>query len=155
MDPEYEPSPASPFHIEAANWRDLNTLRRLEQVCFPKDVWPLWDLIGVLTLPSVLRLKAMVDGEMVGFIAADIRRSENIAWIATIGVLPEFRGQGIGSSLLAACEAQATTARMRLNVRTSNETAIRLYRREGYEKVGLWPGYYQDGENALIMEKKL
>jgi ribosomal-protein-alanine N-acetyltransferase len=131
----------------------LNALRYLEQVCFPKDAWPLWDLIGVLTLPNVVRLKAMIDEQMVGFIAGDVRASERMAWIATIGVLPAHRERGIGGALLAACEARLTVPRVRLNVRTSNEGAIRLYLNRGYRKVGLWPNYYQDGEEALVMEK--
>ena len=101
----------SPAAIVAASWRDLTALRRLEQVCFPKDAWPLWDLVGILTFPNVVRLKAMLDGDMVGFIAADIRPPEGIAWIATIGVLPEQRERGIGSALLEACEAQLDVER--------------------------------------------
>ncbi len=45
--------------IEPATLRDLGALRHLEQVCFPKDAWPLLDLIGVLTFRGVMRLKAV------------------------------------------------------------------------------------------------
>lgn len=143
------------FQIEDATWRDLNGLRKVEQVCFPLDVWPLWDLIGVLTLPGVVRLKASADMQMVGFIAADVRQRENISWIATVGVLPEYQGRGIGTALLLACEAKLPTPIVRLNVRMSNQTAIKLYEKNGYQRVGLWPSYYQDHEDALIMEKQL
>jgi ribosomal protein S18 acetylase RimI-like enzyme len=44
---------------------------------------------------------------------------------------------------------------MRLNVRASNQAAIRVYLENGYQRAGLWEGYYQDGENALIMQKRL
>ena len=141
--------------ILPATWRDLNTLRQVERVCFPKDAWPIWDLIGVLTLPNVVRLKAIVDDKMVGFIAADIRPSQGMAWIATIGVLPEYRGRGIGSALLEACEQQLQVDSIRLNVRLSNHPAIRLYKSFAYQQVGRWPHYYSDGEDALIMEKEL
>ena len=141
--------------IEPATLRDLNSLRRVEQVCFPKDAWPLMDLVGVLTFPGVVRLKAVTGKEMVGFIAGDIRRLEGVAWIATVAVLPEYRGRGIGSALLQACEDKITSvSRIRLCVRLSNDTAIRLYERHGYEKVGEWTRYYQDGESALVMEKR-
>lgn len=141
--------------IEEATWRDLNGLRKVEQVCFPLDAWPLWDLIGVLTLPGVVRLKASVDMQMVGFIAADVRLRENTSWIATVGVLPEYQGRGIGTALLQACEARLPTPVVRLNVRLSNTTAIQLYEKTGYTRVGVWPSYYQDHEDALIMEKQL
>jgi ribosomal protein S18 acetylase RimI-like enzyme len=147
--------PGSSVVIEPATWRDLNALRHLEKVCFTLDAWPLWDMIGVLTLPNVVRLKAMVAGEMVGFIAGDIRASDRLAWIATVGVLPEHRGRGIGGALLRACEERLKMPRVRLNVRVSNRPAVHLYQRMGYRQVSIWPGYYQDGEDALILEKSL
>jgi ribosomal protein S18 acetylase RimI-like enzyme len=103
----------------------------------------------------VVRLKAVVDERMVGFIAADIRPSQRMAWIATIGVLPEYRGKGIGTGLLEACEQELQVDAIRLNVRLSNHTAIRLYKSLRYQQVGRWPHYYSDGEDALIMEKEI
>lgn len=141
--------------ITPATWHDLNAIRRIEAICFPKDAWPLWDIIGVLALPNVVRFKAICDGQTVGFIAGDLRPAEKLAWIATIGVLPEYRQRGIGTALLQACEANARMPKVRLNVRVSNDPAIRLYKQSGYFQVGLWPRYYQDGEDALILEKKL
>jgi ribosomal protein S18 acetylase RimI-like enzyme len=148
-----EALPGSQASIEPATWRDLNSLRHLEQVCFPKDAWPLLDLVGVLTLPSVVRLKALVGGAFAGFVAGDVRRSQKEAWIATIAVLPEFRGRGVGRKLLRACESQLEVPRVRLCVRASNAAAVQLYLSEGYHKSGLWANYYQDGEEAVIMEK--
>jgi len=141
--------------IEQANWRDLNAVRQVERACFPMDAWPVWDVLGVLSLPNVVRLKAMADGRMVGFIAGDIRPREDLAWIATIGVVPGYRRRGIGAALLQACEAQLTVRRVRLSVRASNQAAIELYERFDYRQVGRWGRYYQDGEDALVMEKRL
>ena len=139
--------------ITTANLLDLNALRHLEQICFPKDAWPILDLFAVLTFPGVVRLKA-VDGElMTGFVAGDPHPSEGFSWIATIGVLPEYRGKGYGRALLAACEAELTTLRVRLSVRASNETAIHLYTNTGYQLIERWTKYYNDGEDAIIMEK--
>lgn len=145
---------AADVSIEPAGLRDLNVLRYLEKVCFPKDAWPLIDLIGVLSFPGVVRLKAVSSKEMVGFIAGDIRRLEGVAWIATLAVLPEYRARGIGSALLQACEQKISVNRIRLCVRVSNDAAIRLYERFGYDRVGEWSRYYQDGESALVMEKR-
>ena len=145
--------PGNGVVIEPAGWRDLNAVRQLEQACFPKDAWPLWDLIGILSFPNVMRLKAVREGRLVGFIGADIREKEDTAWIATVGVLPEYQRQGIGRALLEACEGQVRTGHIRLSVRATNEAAIRLYERAGYQRVGLWRGYYTDGEDGLVMEK--
>lgn len=141
------------MEIISASIRDLNTLRKLERACFEKDSWPLFDLIAVLTFPDVVRLKAVAEGQMVGFVAGDPRPSQGFSWIATIGVLPDWRGQGIGRALLRACEVQLPTPRMRLSVRASNHTAISLYENEGYRTIDVWKSYYNDGENAIVMEK--
>lgn len=141
------------MEILPANLLDLNSLRRVEQACFPKDAWPLLDLIAVLTFPEVVRLKAVEDGQMVGFVAGDPRPRENLAWIATIGVLPAYQRRGIGQALLRACEAGLNQERIRLCVRASNEGAITMYRREGYHATDTWLHYYDDGEDALVMEK--
>lgn len=153
MNPSVQISLDERVAIEPATLRDLAPLREIERVCFPKDAWPLLDLIGVLAYPGVVRLKAVKDGQMVGFIAGDVRRAEGMAWIATVAVLPEHRGQGIGAKLLAECEQRIPLEHIRLCVRPSNDEAIRLYERFGYRRVGEWTKYYQDGESALVMEK--
>ncbi|MBE3118295.1 MAG: GNAT family N-acetyltransferase [Candidatus Atribacteria bacterium] len=139
--------------ILRATLRDLGPLRRIEQACFLKDAWPLLDLLAVLTWPEVVRLKAVEDGQMIGFIAGDPRPSDHQAWIATVGVLPEYQRRGIGRALLRECEQRLTQPRIRLCVRVSNESAIRLYQQEGYLAMDTWREYYNDKENALVMEK--
>ena len=141
--------------IQPASWRDMGALRHLEQVCFPKDSWPLLDLIGVLTLPNIVRLKALCNELMVGFVAAEIKRSERAVWIATIGVLPEYRRRGTGAALLQAVEAGTDLPCIKLNVRSSNLPAIRLYEDLGYRRSKTWYRYYQDGEDALVFKKSL
>jgi ribosomal protein S18 acetylase RimI-like enzyme len=141
------------MNILPATLRDLASLRRVEQACFLKDAWPLLDLIAVLSWPDIVRLKAVEDGQMIGFIAGDPHPTDHIAWIATVGVLPEYQRRGFGRALLRECEKQLTQPRIRLCVRVSNESAIRLYQQEGYLSIDTWREYYNDKENALVMEK--
>ena len=153
MDSILHSIPNTQMVIQSANLRDLNALRKLEAVCFPKDAWPLIDLIGALSLPNVLRLKTVEEGRMVGFLAADLRPGQDLAWIATIGVLPEHRRRGIATALLRVCEERVRVSTVRLNVRVSNKGALQLYHDLGYGEVGVWPQYYQDAEDALVLEK--
>jgi len=141
------------MEILPATIRDLGSLRHVEQACFPKDAWPLLDLIAVLTWPQVVRLKAVEDGQMVGFIAGDPRPGENLCWIASVGVLPDYQRRGIGRALMRECEQRMPQTRVRLCVRVTNESAIRLYKDVGYCAIDTWQKYYHDGENALVMEK--
>jgi len=115
----------------------------------------LFDIVAALTFPNMIRLKAMHGNQMVGFILGDVRPADDIAWIASLAVHPEYRNRGIGAELLQKCEPQLDAPRVRLSVRISNEAAIKLYKRNEYRIVGNWPNYYKGGEDALVMEKEL
>ncbi|MEN6409074.1 MAG: GNAT family N-acetyltransferase [Anaerolineaceae bacterium] len=141
------------FRIETASWRDLNGLRQLEPICFGADAWALWDLVAVLTFPNVVRFKAMGGEQMLGFAAGEIRHSEQVGWITTLCVHPEYRRQGMGRALLTTCEKAMGMPQVRLSVRRSNESAIALYHSLGYFQMGVWERYYYGGEDALVMEK--
>lgn len=57
-----------------------------------------------------------------------------------MGLLPQFRGQGIGENLIRQALAAARTFglhRVELNVRQNNTSAINLYRKVGFEVEGL------------------
>ncbi len=142
------------FSIEPASWRDLTALRNIEKACFPLDAWPLLDLIAVLSFPNVIRIKASIAGKLVGFAAADIKPGEDLAWIATICVLPGYQRRGIATTLLETIENQLAVPRIRLCVRKGNLPAIRLYQTFGYSQIGIWPEYYQDQTDAYVFEKK-
>ena len=139
--------------ILPASLMDLGPLHQIERACFERDAWPLLDLMAVLSFPNVVRLKAIVERKMVGFVAGDPRNSQQFSWIATIAVLPEYQRQGMGRALLRACEAQLSTPRVRLCVRTDNGGAIRMYEQEGYQRIEVWYRYYKDRGDALVMEK--
>jgi ribosomal protein S18 acetylase RimI-like enzyme len=141
------------FIIENATIKDLFTLRQLEKECFTIDAWPLLDLAGVLTLPGIIRMKAVQEGQMVGFIAGNIGNTDGIGWISTIGVAKQARRQGIGKTLLAAFEDRINTSELRLTVRKSNLGAIQMYLQNGYQNYQIWENYYQGGEDGQVMRK--
>jgi ribosomal protein S18 acetylase RimI-like enzyme len=143
------------MNILSASLLDLGSLQHIERACFEKDAWPLLDLMAVLTFPNVVRLKAVLEGQMVGFVAGDPRDAQGFSWIATIAVLPELQRQGVGRTLLEACESKLSTPRVRLCVRTDNGGAIRLYEQAGYQRMDVWRNYYKDRGDALVMEKIL
>lgn len=77
------------------------------------------------------------------------------AHITTIAVHPDYRGQGVGETLLSALIgiAYEIGARMvTLEVRVSNAVAQNLYRKYGFKEAGIRRRYYSDNhEDALIM----
>jgi ribosomal-protein-alanine N-acetyltransferase len=147
-------SPGSGIEVLPATWHDLRSVHQLEKICFNLDAWPLIDVLGALTIPQVLRYKAQQGEILTGFIAADLRRAQATAWIATLAVHPEHRRKGIASRLLKKCEDNINLPLIRLSVRENNESAIQLYRKFGYQQVEIWKKYYRGGDNALVFEKR-
>jgi len=144
-----------PYTIEKANLRDLFALSALEKVCFEKDAWPLIELMGVLSFPGVVRLRAVVNEKMAGFIAGEGRFNDQTGWILTLGVLPEYRRMGIAKALLAECERRLKMPTVKLTVRCSNLSAIRLYEGLDYQRVDRLPRYYLDKEDGLVFAKTI
>ncbi len=147
--------PGSDITIDPATWRDLKELFQLEKICFQLDAWPMLDILGVLTIPQIIRFKAADQDKLVGFIAMDLRRSQQTAWIATLAVLPAYRKSGIGSTLIRISEEEVNLPKIRLSVRQSNQPAIQLYQKHGYQQIEVWQKYYKGGDNALVFEKIL
>jgi ribosomal protein S18 acetylase RimI-like enzyme len=80
------------------------------------------------------------------------------AELVRIAVAPEARGHGFGRTLLELCQAALAAEGIRelhLEVRASNAAAQALYRRCGWREVGRRPGYYRDGEDALLFSRHL
>lgn len=136
-----------------AGLSDLGAVREMEKMCFPLDAWPLLELIAFLMLPNLVRIKAVVDGEMAGFIGGEVRRSQNAGWITTLSVFPKYRRLGIAAALLDQCERELGMPTVKLTVRASNIGAQRLYLSQGYRHVDTWERYYEGGENGLIFQK--
>lgn len=153
---ETSPQRSRVWKIQTATWRDYSQLVKLEKICFrSEDIWPFWDLFGVLSLPGIVRLKAVVDDQMVGFISGERDHRHRWGWVTSIGVLPPYRKQGIAQALLTRCENLLNLPVIRLSVRASNQAAVQLYLKMGYQKVARWKRYYNGGEDGLVFEKTL
>ena len=77
------------------------------------------------------------------------------AHVVTIAVRPDWRGRGLGQWLMLTLLAHARTGGAKvisLEVRPSNESAIRLYSTMGFVQVGKRKRYYPNGEDALVLE---
>ncbi len=80
------------------------------------------------------------------------------AQVTTLVVAPEAAGRGLGrlllGRLLESCRGRGL-ARVSLEVSSSNERALRLYRRAGFRIVGRRPKFYNDGSDAILMDLSL
>lgn len=153
-----------PLLIGPLTLTDLESVMALESVSFPTP-WSLATYHSELTRNSRSRYLKVWPARPPGVPAPGGALPALIAQggimlfgaemhIVTIAVLPAWRGRSIGEWLLLALlalgrEEGAHTAT--LEVRVSNETALRLYRRTGFESVGYRRRYYPDKEDARIL----
>ncbi len=81
------------------------------------------------------------------------------AHVTRVTIAPAFRGQGLSRPLMYHLinQAKQDNARyLRLEVRESNKTAIRLYQTLGFVIEGRRVGYYyKTKEDAIVMAKEL
>jgi [ribosomal protein S18]-alanine N-acetyltransferase len=71
-------------------------------------------------------------------------------------VRPDKRKKGLGTQLMQGLEKRLSKNKpLRLEVRQSNKAAIQLYSKLGFARTDLAEGYYTDGEDAIIMEKRI
>lgn len=139
--------------LNSSFFTDLVAAYHLQQACFGREAWGYLDLISMFLTPGLVRLKAVMGDRLIGFVIGDPNYWERVGWIATICVHPDYRQRGIGTALLAKCEETLRESKIRLTVRASNTTAISLYRKQGYQQVGVWQRYYAGGEDGVVMEK--
>lgn len=97
------------------------------------------------------------NSDVVGFVLG-ISPAPNQARILILAVDEQYRRIGVGAMLLNAFMNACVVKGVRLitlEVRTTNNDAIRFYGKYGFNIVHLIPNYYKDGENGYIMHKTI
>jgi ribosomal-protein-alanine N-acetyltransferase len=113
------------------------------------------------SLRSGYQAQLLVAGEtLLGYFVA--MKGVDEVHLLNITVVPEYQGQGWGRVMLDALALWSRSQGAQwlwLEVRTSNQRALRIYERYGYRRVGERKNYYpaQQGrrEDAIVMSYKL
>jgi ribosomal protein S18 acetylase RimI-like enzyme len=137
---------------------DLADIRAIEEGSFSGDRLSPRSIRRLLAAPSASLRVAALDGHVAGYHLVLTRKGSSVARLYSIAVAATARGRGLGERLLADAERMARrrgAVALRLEVRTDNAGAIRLYTRRGYRRIGTYPAYYADGADALRFEKPL
>jgi len=135
---------------------DARDLENADRVCFP-DPWPGQFFVSEMLADGRFN-RLMVDpaGRMAAYLFC--------AWqyldlhILKVATLPAFQRGGLATRLMMMAEGH--TAEMGgdgliLEVRPSNTSALAFYEALKYDRAGIRSKYYQDGEDAVIMTKRV
>ncbi len=101
-------------------------------------------------------LVAEQGGTVLGYIAGITSWKEG--HIVSLAVLPSWRNKGIATELVEElCNVfrNHSKRRVKLEVRVNNRAAINLYGKLGFEKQRIVKNYYENGEDAVMMKKRL
>ena len=143
-----------PIEIHKSKESELQAIAMLEAACF-HDPWPLEQVVYEWKEnPTANLYSAVIDDEVVGYI--DFFITFDSASIARICVANEYRRTGIAKALIdkmvEVCKKQEEPIdNITLEVRESNEAAIKLYEKNGFEYITRKKMYYSDGEDAIYM----
>lgn len=132
---------------------DLEAVLAIETVSYPKP-WAKNHFLDEINSPFAFPLVALDShGKVAGYICPTLIFDEGE--IRNVAVREDLRSFGIGRFLvekvLEECRIN-NAAYVCLEVRTSNTPAKALYVKLGFRETGIRPGYYDNGEDAILME---
>ena len=137
------------------NAAHVSQVAALEKICFA-DPWSEMSIASELQNLWSYWLVALEDDRVIGYVGSQSSIDE--ADIMNVAVHPDFRRQRIGEKLALALVEELKALgnhSLALEVRASNEPAISLYQKLGFQQVGLRPKYYRTPrEDALILRKE-
>ena len=143
------------IRIVPMNADQLEELERLERICFSRP-WSKRMLGEELENQCAAFLVAEDEnGTVLGYAGLLVMLDEG--YITNVAVFPEYRRLGVAAKIIEVYmnfAAANDLAFLTLEVRPSNEAAIALYRRFGFEEVGRRKNYYDlPKEDALILTR--
>ncbi len=140
------------MEVKRLQLRDLSAIETIEKRSYPTP-WSRSMFAGELAKPSSICLGAFDDDDLIGYLI--VSRYVDAWHVMNVAVSPDHRRRGIANTLLTVLfELTAEDERRgyTLEVRVSNDEAIRLYERLGFRSSGIRRGYYTDNrEDALVM----
>ncbi len=145
-------------NIRQADEVDLPELLKVEEDCFGSERFNTETVRAFVVRDDTFVLVAYEGNEIVGSAMCMVSELDRQGKIASIAVLKQRRGTGIGAALLDECERVFQSlglVKYSLEVEASNSLAIALYASRGYVVMASLQDFYGAGRPAFYMEKKL
>lgn len=134
----------------------VSQIAQLEEICFGTEAWSEKSVAAELENELSLWLVALDGDRVTGYVGSQTVLDETD--MMNVAVHPDCRRQGLAEALVTELVAslQENGSRwLMLEVRASNEPAIRLYEKMGFAEVGRRRNYYRNPrEDALILRKE-
>lgn len=154
-----KPAAGFRYDIRPLTISQLDECWRLDQRCFVDgEAYSRETFDYLLTAPESVAYRAVTGGGiMVGFVIGLVE-PDHTGHVTTVGVAPDHRRRHLAKRLMAEVEMgfrRRNVRLVRLEVRSLNTAAQRLYENLGYSVTQRLPKYYSNGGDGLLMLKSL
>ena len=153
------PSWGTSYDIRPLTISQLDECWRLDQRCFiDGEAYSRETFDYLLTAPESISFRAVTTGGIMAGFVIGLVEPDHTGHVTTVGVAPEHRRRNLAKRLMAQVEEgfrKRNVRLVRLEVRTMNTAAQKLYESLGYSITQRLPKYYSNGGDGLLMLKSL
>jgi ribosomal-protein-alanine acetyltransferase len=153
------PSWGTSYDIRPLTISQLDECWRLDQRCFiDGEAYSRETFDYLLTAPESIAYRAVTPGGVMAGFVIGLVEPDHTGHITTVGVAPEHRRRHLAKRLMSQVEEgfrKRNVRLVRLEVRTLNTAAQKLYESLGYSVTQRLPKYYSNGGDGLLMLKSL
>lgn len=145
---------AASFEIGDAHLGDLRAVAAIQRTSFrPGLAYGMFPLVTLMLLPFVTFLVARESktGQVIGCIIGDRYRGD--VRVMNIAVHPDWRRQGVATTLLRALDERLPGGNMVLMVEETNHGAQALYQEDGFTRSGYQRNYYGSHRHGIEMTR--
>ncbi len=143
--------------ITVRKWeeKDCFAVLKIEKLCF-SDPWTEEMVLGSFSDDYFHGYVAEANGKVIAYVGLSV--VFDTADVLLVAVVKEFRNRGIASRLISSgldLAVKLGAERAMLEVETTNDAAIKCYKKLGFTVIAERKNYYGELRNAFIMEKRL
>ena len=139
--------------IRRMTLEDIPAVVEIEKQCFSLP-WSEKSFEDSITREDTIFLVCETEDAIAGYMGLYLSFDE--ASVTNVAVSPNLRKQGCGEALVTKAKEAAKEAGAEcvfLEVRQSNEPALSLYKKKGFEEIGIRKKFYEHPvEDAIIMK---
>ena len=147
--------------IEIRRMKNKSEARACAQIMAASEPWITLqrsynESLKIVTNPRREVYVAVVKSDVIGFIILQMEGAFT-GYVQTVAVKEEWRSRGIGSQLLAVAEKKIFSKKPNvfMYVSSFNKKAQKLYRRLGYQKVGVLRNFIVNGHDEILLRKTI
>ena len=147
------------YDVRPLTAAQLDECWRLDQRCFiDGEAYSRETFDYLLTAPESVSYRAVTSGGVMAGFVIGLVEPDHTGHVTTVGVAPEHRRRNLAKRLMGQVEEgfrKRNVRLVRLEVRTMNIAAQKLYESLGYSITQKLPKYYSNGGDGLLMLKSL